>query len=481
MRSAKAKAQPRTFNLPKKQMQSAKKVDTKKTKNTDSPLEQLIHLETQALDAPDRRSLRHLIANNTRRIVSYGHCFIFIRNDYRDLKAKTWITKTISGQGIVDRTSPFIVWLENCVNRQLTQDKPKCASVEKLTQNNLPKMLTLESEGEDKDDLSYPYKYGLWINLAPDISLLFARPKKWRENDVHILSRLSRLYGNCWRALGSAAKISTKHPLRRRLFQAAGLVGLILLLWPISMTTLAPAEIIAAKPQILTAPINGVIKEIHFPPNTLVKEGDVIASYEDTALRNEYAVSAEETRIARARLDTSRRVSINDAQQKRGLKVLETELDLAKSRKNYAGDQLARTQLIAETQGLLVYSDANDWRGRPVTVGERIVTIANPNAIEVKIEAPVGDGELLNEGARVKLFLDAKPINSIKAKLRYAAFFAEPTPGGQLAYVAKADIIDDEIPRIGARGVAKIYGKRAPLGFWLMRKPIVSLRQFIGL
>ena len=52
-----------------------------------------------------------------------------------------------------------------------------------------------------------------------------------------------------------------------------------------------------------------------------------------------------------------------------------------------------------------------------------------------------------------------------------------------MAFEARGDFGEDrpDSVRIGARGVAKIYGEPAPLGWWLVRKPVNALRQMFGL
>jgi hypothetical protein len=64
--------------------------------------------------------------------------------------------------------------------------------------------------------------------------------------------------------------------------------------------------------------------------------------------------------------------------------------------------------------------------------------------------------------------------------LQRAAYEAQPTPGGQLAYRLDARF-DEAPPRIGLRGTAKLFGERAPLALYLLRRPLAGLRQSVGL
>ena len=66
------------------------------------------------------------------------------------------------------------------------------------------------------------------------------------------------------------------------------------------MSTLAPAKIVAKDPLIVSAPIDGVIAEILVLPNTVVSEGQVLFTFEDTTFRSEYAVAERNLDVAMA-------------------------------------------------------------------------------------------------------------------------------------------------------------------------------------
>ncbi|MNJ03472.1 hypothetical protein D3C73_1637900 [compost metagenome] len=66
------------------------------------------------------------------------------------------------------------------------------------------------------------------------------------------------------------------------------------------------------------------------------------------------------------------------------------------------------------------------------------------------------------------------------AQLERAAYEAQTTAAGQLAYRLDATFVEAS-PRIGLRGTAKLYGERAPLAYYLLRRPLAALRQGLGL
>ena len=82
--------------------------------------------------------------------------------------------------------------------------------------------------------------------------------------------------------------------------------------------------------------------------------------------------------------------------------------------------------------------------------------------------------------AAIALFLDSDPLNRHMATLERAAYQAQSNAAGQLAYRLDARF-DQAPPRIGLRGTAKLFGARAPLALYLLRRPLAALRQAVGL
>ena len=188
--------------------------------------------------------------------------------------------------------------------------------------------------------------------------------------------------------------------------------------------------------------------------------------------------------MADAKLRQASLTSFIDNKAKREIAVARAEKTMASARQNYAKDRLSKTIVKTPTSGLAIYSDPTDWAGRPVSTGETIIKIADPSRVLLRIDVPLNVGETLENDARVRIFMDSDPLTPIEAKLVSASFYAQATPNGQMAYEAFASLdIDDisDLPRIGTRGVAKIYGEKAPLGFWLLRRPITIARQFLGI
>jgi len=146
-------------------------------------------------------------------------------------------------------------------------------------------------------------------------------------------------------------------------------------------------------------------------------------------------------------------------------------------------EQLDQVEVRASISGVVLYSDRKDWIGRPVSVGEQVMRIADPSAVEFSVDVPVKDSIVLNTDARVRIYLDADPITPIEAQLTSASYHAAELPGQELAYRSTAQLADGESApmRIGMRGTAKVYGAEVSLFFYLFRRPMSALRQFLGI
>jgi multidrug resistance efflux pump len=251
---------------------------------------------------------------------------------------------------------------------------------------------------------------------------------------------------------------------------------------PVPMSTLAPAKIVAKDPLIVSAPIDGVITDILVLPNTVVSDGQVLFKYEDTTFRSEYDAAERNLDVAMAQYRRAAQGSFVEAAQQADVPLLKAEVELRETERDYAHERLSKVDVKAEQAGLLLYTDKSDWIGKPVVIGQRIMELADPHQLEVRIDLPVEDAIVLREGATVTLFLHANPFSSVPATVSHASYHAEVLPNHTLAYRVTAQLEQGSSEfRIGWQGSAKIYGERVTLFTYLFRRPISVLRPWIGL
>ena len=140
--------------------------------------------------------------------------------------------------------------------------------------------------------------------------------------------------------------------------------------------------------------------------------------------------------------------------------------------------------LTAPKAGITVFGDPNDWRGRSVAAGERIMLIANPAKLGVLIHVPVGDAIAVDIGASVRLFLHVAPLSPMDGQVIETGYQALLSPDNIASYRIRATLAVNQDEgaqqRIGLKGTAKLYGGRVLLGYWLLRRPLAAAREWLG-
>lgn len=261
---------------------------------------------------------------------------------------------------------------------------------------------------------------------------------------------------------------------------AAAVVGAMLI--PIRQSVLAPAEVTAKNPFAVRAPLSGVVEEIVVKPNAPVKAGDLLVRMDSRDLRGQLEAARQTLSVAEAEYRQGQQQAFFDERSKMALGVLKRRRDQAEADAAFLAGELERTEIRADRSGVAVFSDPQEWLGRPVAVGERILMVADPRAVELEAEIPVGDAVALEKGAEVKFFLNASPTSPLEAQLIRVAYRASATADGTLAYKARAEFVptDGDAPQLGLKGTAKFYGEETFLGLYLLRRPLATLRLWLG-
>jgi hypothetical protein len=156
-------------------------------------------------------------------------------------------------------------------------------------------------------------------------------------------------------------------------------------------------------------------------------------------------------------------------------------LDQQRAEAGYLRDLLARVEIRAARSGIAIFDDPNEWLGRPVNIGERIMQVADPGRVELEIRLPVADAIRLEPDAEVRFFLNIDPRAPVPALLDVVGYRAQPGPDGVPAFRLKARFAETApLLRIGLRGTAKLYGEEVPVAWYVFRKPLAALRTWLG-
>ena len=431
-----------------------------------------LQLEHAARQAPTVEALRFTMVNETRRLLPYRQA-VFATGTARGKMR----VEAVSGVAVLERNAPYLRWLQRVMTR--------IARTENVDKRHVVDPQTLPKRERDEWE-EWSAAQVLWCPVRNREGVVIGvlwlgRDIPWQEGEQVTAERLVDCYGHAFLAL-TGGKVRRSRRGRTRALFFLVLVGLVTVMaMPVRQSALAPAEIVPSDPIVVAAPLDGVVAEFLVDPNELVTEGQPLFRFDDTNLRSEHAVAERTLGIAEAELRRATQGAFSDREDSGQVAILENQVRLRRAELAYARELLDRVEVVAETAGVAIFADANDWIGRPVTTGERILQIADPRDVEVRVHLPVADAIVLQDGAEIDLFLDVDPLNAVSAQVRSANYEAELTPDNVLAFRLSADLADGAAPlRIGLQGTAKIYGETVPLMFFLFRRPIAAVRQTIG-
>ena len=440
-----------------------------------NPLAALLHLEARARSARDLPALDFVISNETWQLSHYRQAFVF----RPDALARPRLT-SVSGLAVLEGDAPFTLW----INRLAGHAWKAFSEPQAFTAGDLPADFA-EGWGE------WMPVHALYMPLAgPDGALIgaviFGRDEPWSESVIQQFTRLHEAYGYSLWALMRADSLGSRLMGRVRgsswLLKAALVAALLALAIPVRMSVLAPAEVIALEAQVVAAPMDGVVEAFRVQPNQEVKKDQVLFTLDRTTLASRREVAQKALEVARTDALLAAQKAFQSDESRGELAVLQGRVREREAELAFIDTQLARVEVRAPAPGIAVFGDPNDWIGKPVQTGERIVLLADPADAGVLVWLPVADAINLEPGAEIRLFLHVAPLKPLTASLTQTSYQATPSPDGIAAYRIRGRFQGDTgIARIGLKGTAKLYGERRPLAYLIFRRPLATLREWTGL
>jgi multidrug resistance efflux pump len=437
-----------------------------------SALRHLLRVEGEIRACRSIDELGVLLVNEMRKMVGARAAY------FLDLRSgKPRVTKA-SGAGEVDRNAPAVRWLE----REVRGCPPMLG-----WESTSPLTLKTGGSAEEVEARTFPFSQGHWfplkhLDVKPDFGVLVVGEQAFPDGPVAIGIHLAGTAGHAAVVLVQRSPRRKIRPQYRVLLYALCAAAVAGMFYPVPMTALAPMEVVPQGPFVVAAPIDGVIDKIVVAPNSTVKTGDLVVQYVDTVPRNQLQVAEQEVSVAVAKLRQLQQSSFVDDSAKRELAQSRAELQLKIAERDFAQDTFDKSQIRSPRDGIAVYADRKEWVGKPVATGQRILEIADENKVELRADLPVAEVLNLKPGARVRAFLNGDPLNPIDAEVTSMSHQAQMIEGQGLVYRVDARFVAGRPPpRPGMRGTAQLFSDKAPLGYYLFRRPLTWVRQSVGL
>jgi hypothetical protein len=464
--------------------------------------------------------LLHL-ARRTREVASTVELGFIAVNETRDLLPYRQAVLWVDGSGVValsgvvapEANTPYLQWLGQVVRRLASADfSVDAARPVRLIASDLPAEEAAEwSEWLPESALWLPFS-----NKGHSGGWLLARDEAWDDEELPLLQEWQFLWAQAW-ALQHAeqAKASpwqrVQTTLRafkpsRELFkdvwqrarQASSwrqlghwllqtrrgrvtLGVLVVLLFPVRLSVIAPGQLVSSNPSVIRSPLDGIVERVLVQPSQRVQVGTPLVEFDRISLASRLDVALQALATAEAEYRQYAQQALTEPKAKAQMAAAQGRIEEKRTEVSYLDALNKRAILTAPRDGIALLDDPSEWVGRPVSTGERILMVADEK--EAEIEAWLSPGDLIDlpGGAEATIFLNARPLSPVSGTVRYVTHEALLQPEGHYAYRLRATLLPGEDAlRVGLKGSVKVNGRFVPFSYWVLRKPLAVARAFIG-
>lgn len=436
-------------------------------------------LARRARQAESDRELGFILTNDTVALAPYRQAALWLAQE------GVW---SLSGVVQVDANVPYAQWLD-AVARHLHAQTADAARP--FSAVDLPAELAAEWP-------NWWPAHALWLGSSAagvQGAALLLRDDPWTPEELALLQEWAEVWWHAFAAL-HRPRITRLRGWRQRLSQLVAsqpgqvwwrqrrvqvaLAVLLALLWPVRLTVLAPGELVPANPLVIRAPLDGVIDVFHVQPNQQVKAEQPLFSFDEIVIQSRLEVALQALATAETDYRQTSQLALSDAKSKTQLGLLAGKVEERRAETDALQEQLARARVLAPQPGVVLMDDPSEWIGKPVATGERILRIATLDDVEVEAWVSVADAIRLSPGDAVSLYLSASPLSPVSATLRYMAHDAVQRPDGTFAYRVRATLDGKTSHRVGLKGTAKLHGGWVPMAYWMLRRPVATVRSWLG-
>ncbi len=425
----------------------------------------LLELQKQIREAKTIKDIGFLAANRTHDLIAYKQAVFWIKNPYGiELK-------TLSGSATLDDNSPYAIWLKKII-------------IDKIGDDNSP---TVFIEADDKD--------GEWV--ASHNHLISFKTNHegvlgglWVESDMFFCDCQVELMHELSDCFAQSLALLRARESRLSLFGFLKFGGyrkwimmacLALFFLPVRLSMTAPAEIVPDNPTTITMPFDGVIDDIPVNAGDKVQANDVLATMDEIQLKTEMDRADNALRAAQKSLSRAGMESLRSEDKKLELQKLRSDIDLKRVDYNFMREKFDQTTITTPVNGVAIYSDKSALTGRPLQTGETIMMIADPAQVELLVNVPVHSFLPVNKGQAVSFYLNNSPLSYRSATITSIGYQASNGADGLMTYKIRATMDDQNDIRIGWKGTAKIKTDWTILGYALLRRPLIALRNITGI
>jgi len=251
---------------------------------------------------------------------------------------------------------------------------------------------------------------------------------------------------------------------RALLITAATAVVLALITVPVPMRISGSAAVAAGQTESVRAEEDGVVQTVLVHEGERVAPGTPLVQMADWGQRA--AVASAEARYNTAMAQMSQALVNNDATLA-GQRQLETQY--LRGELSRAQEQMERTTIRANIDGIVATAHPENLTGRKVTTGDDLVDLIRTSEAIVDVSIPQRNVALVRASNPVSVKLESFPARTFRGTVRVVSPAGQVVGEDRVFYARVAVPNADGSLRPGMQGFCKIRAGLQPLGYVLFR------------
>lgn len=253
---------------------------------------------------------------------------------------------------------------------------------------------------------------------------------------------------------------------------------------PVSQTLLTPVEIISQDISYVKAPSNGLVRDVLVEPGDHVERGQLLLNLDTAQLEAQLQIALAESAQLTVEYEQETIKALSEATARFRLAEIQAGLAEKTAQVAFLQEQIRQHSVTATRPGVVSMAEIEQIRGRPVSIGETLLTISDPERLELEMWLPLQTSLPVEPGDGVTVFLNSNPIDPYRGAVRYMTTQPQMRADNTMGYRGRATFDEEgqlSSSLLGQQGVARINTGTESLFMKLMRQPIAWIRQSIGM
>ena len=446
-------------------------------------LEALVHVSSEITSTLRLERLLQIIVNSPQSVLPFERCSIALDHRGRlQLKAVSGLANIPAGDVQVENLRELLQWLSTYDRQLLIRQH------ENEPETDEPRVREVIGKHFESSD----YRALFALPLADDqgrVGLLLYESSDPDFLEMAHIEMIKVLAGQTTVAIRNALLyrevplIGLLEPLVQRkqaflrsdrkrqgvILGTVAAVILLLIFCPLPLRISGTAVVAPQSVATLAAPVEGTIANVYAREGQHVSRGEVLATMDDWAWRNQLTAAQAKYEAAMLAMQGDlARHSAQAGQDRTQADYLQAEMERTRLR-------IANAQLRSPIDGIVMTPDLQNAAGEHLDAGATFAQVLDLASARINIAVDQEDADLVRAGQRAAIKLNSFPAQTLHGQVFSISPEAQASGDGRVFYAHVLVPNGSAELRTGMDGRAKISAGFRPAGFVLLRAPALWL------